>query len=64
MIDTNFIKRVAPIVERYKNAKKHRCPLTAQARVRDMVKAYISTCQADKRTATTEVVTWLGNVAQ
>lgn len=59
MIDSKFLERVAPIMERYKNAKKHNCPLTAQARVRDMIKVYANTYQADKQTATADVAAWL-----
>lgn len=35
-----YTERVAPIYARYKNAKAHRCELTARARVRDMARLY------------------------
>lgn len=62
MLDSEFIKHIAPLLERYKNAKKHRCTLTAQARVRDMVKMHSRLSNKDERTAKCDVTEWLEKV--
>lgn len=62
MLDSEFIKHIAPLLERYKNAKKNRCTLTAQARVRDMVKMYSLLSSKDERTAKCDVTEWLEKV--
>ena len=62
MLDSGFIKHIAPLLERYKNAKKNRCTLTAQARVRDMVKMYSRLSGNDERTAKCDVTEWLETV--
>lgn len=62
MLDSEFIKHIAPLLERYENAKKNRCTLTAQARVRDMVKMYSLLSSKDERTAKCDVTEWLEKV--
>ena len=63
MLNSEFIKHIAPLLERYKNAKKNRCTLTAQARARDMVKMYSRLSGNDERTATKcDVTEWLERV--
>lgn len=36
----DYTTRLAPLMLRYKNAERHNCRLTANARLRDMAKLY------------------------
>lgn len=42
---------MAPLLARYNNAKRNKCPLTARARVRDMAKLYAAYRGADYKDA-------------